>query len=57
MKNKNELIDLYVLYRNYIFSINEIEEYGDKYGDTKEIIQMYEEKLQEYDIKIKKKNI
>lgn len=47
MKNVEDLITLYKL---YLFAIIEREEYGDKYGDTDEIIDMYEEKL-----KIKKK--
>ena len=33
------------LYRNYLFALQEREEYGDKYGDTDEIIKQYEEKL------------
>lgn len=43
----NELI----LYRNYLFALKEREEYGDKYGDTDEIIKNYEENL---NIKVKK---
>jgi len=39
-----------ILYRNYLFALQTREEFGDKYGDTDEIIDMYEEKL-----KIKKK--
>jgi hypothetical protein len=37
--------DLLMLYRNYIFALQERQEYGDKYGDTEEIIKQYEEKL------------
>jgi hypothetical protein len=37
--------DLLTLYRNYLFAIQERQEYGDKYGDTDELMQMYEEKL------------
>ncbi|MBR2712708.1 MAG: hypothetical protein IKE73_03270 [Bacilli bacterium] len=37
--------DLLVLYRNYLFAIQEREEFGDKYGDTDELIKMYEMKL------------
>ena len=43
--------DLLMLYRNYLFAIREREEFGDKYGDTEEIIKEYEKKL-----KIKKDN-
>ena len=43
----NELI----LYRNYLFALKEREEYGDRYGDTDEIIKNYEEDLK---IKVKK---
>ena len=37
--------DLLTLYRNYLFAIQERQEYGDKYGDTDELMQMYEKKL------------
>lgn len=37
--------ELLNLYRNYIFAIKEREEYGSKYGDTDEIIEIYENKL------------
>ena len=37
--------DLLMLYRNYLFAIQERREYGDKYGDTDELMRMYEEKL------------
>jgi hypothetical protein len=40
-----EMIDLLTLYKNYLFALREREEYGDKYGDTDEIIKMYEMKL------------
>lgn len=43
-------LELLMLYRNYLFALQTREEFGDKYGDTYEIIDMYEEKL-----KIKKK--
>ena len=39
---KNNLLDVY---RNYLFAIQERIEYGDKYGDTDFIIEMYENKL------------
>ena len=42
MKNEKDLL---TLYRNYIFALQERQEYGDKYGDTDEIIKQYEEKL------------
>ena len=37
--------DLLTLYKNYIFALQEREEYGEQYGDTDEIIKQYEEKL------------
>ena len=38
-------LELLMLYRNYLFALQTREEFGDKYGDTDEIIDMYEEKL------------
>ena len=38
-------LELLILYRNYIFALQTREEYGDKYGDTDEIIKIYEKKL------------
>lgn len=37
--------DLLTLYKNYIFALQTREEFGEKYGDTDEIIKQYEEKL------------
>ncbi len=48
-----EEIDLFELYRNYIFSIEERKEYGDQYGDTEEILSIYEKKLEKV---LKKEN-
>lgn len=39
-------LELLMLYRNYLFALQTREEFGDKYGDTDEIIKMYEEKLE-----------
>ena len=50
-KEKNRLTNLYNIYRNYLFAIREREEFGNKYGDTDELIMMYEKKLQEHGIK------
>lgn len=47
--------NLLELYRNYLFALQEREEYGDKYGDTDEIIEIYEKKLKENGIKVKEK--
>lgn len=33
------------IYNNYIHLIQNNQEYGDKYGDTKELIEIYEKKL------------
>ena len=45
--------NLLELYKNYLFALQTIEEYGDKYGDTKVIIEYYEEQLK---IKVRGKN-
>ena len=37
--------NLLELYRNYLFALQEREEYGDKYGDTDELINQYEKNL------------
>lgn len=37
--------DLLMLYRNYLFAIQERQEYGDRYGDTDELMEMYEKRL------------
>lgn len=43
--------DILLLYRNYLFSLQEREEYGDLYGDTEEIIKYYEETLEQEKVK------
>lgn len=48
-----EEIDLLILYRNYLSSLQIREEMGEQYGDTQELIQMYEEKLGKYLVKKK----
>ena len=42
------------IYKNYLYALKTREEYGNKYGDTKELIKMYEETLEKEGIKIKK---
>ncbi len=42
---KEQLHDLLNVYRNYLFAIQVRKEFGDKYGDTKEIMEYYEELL------------
>ena len=42
MTNKDKL----ELYLNYLRAIQYHQEYGDKYGDTKELIEIYEKKLE-----------
>jgi hypothetical protein len=37
--------DLLELYRNYLFALQEREEYGNRYGDTDELIETYEKTL------------
>lgn len=46
--------DLLTLYRNYLFALQEREEYGDTYGDTDELMEMYEDVLEEHKIKVKR---
>ena len=48
MKNK---LDLMTLYRNYLFALAERRQYGDIYGDTDEMINMYERLLEKGNIK------
>lgn len=47
--------DLLTLYRNYLFALKEREEYGDTYGDTDEIMKMYEDELEKQGVKVKVK--
>ena len=53
-KNK-KLIDLLTLYINYLHLIEYHKKYGDKYGDTTKLIEIYEEELINNNIKIKKR--
>lgn len=47
MKEKdNNVLSIIVLYKIYLYAIREREEYGDLYGDTDEIIRLYEEELE-----------
>lgn len=48
--------ELLTLYKLYLYALREREEYGDKYGDTDELIKMYEEKLIKEKVKIKGDN-
>ena len=54
--NKKILLNIFIIYRNYLFAIQERNEFGDIYGDTEEIVQIYENELQKHGIKILKKN-
>ena len=47
--------ELLELYRNYLFALQEQREYGEKYGDTKELIEMYEDRLEKQGVKVKVK--
>ena len=38
--------DKLTLYRNYLATLEYHQEYGNKYGDTKELIEIYEKKLE-----------
>jgi hypothetical protein len=52
MNNNKNILELY---KNYLHSIQIREEFEDKYGDTEELIKMYEYELKEYSIKLIKK--
>lgn len=43
--NNLEVEDKLLLFRNYQFALQERQEYGTMYGDTDEIIEMYEKRL------------
>ena len=45
--------DLLELYYNYLFALKEREEYGNTYGDTDELMKMYEDELKRQGIKVK----
>lgn len=38
--------DTLQIYKNYLYALREKEKYGDKYGDTDEMIKMYENILE-----------
>ena len=44
--------ELLTLYKLYLYALHKRKEYGDKYGDTDELIKMYEEKLIKEKVKI-----
>ena len=50
---KTEL-ELFELYRNYLFALGERQEFGDLYGDTEQLIEMYEDRLEKAKVKVKK---
>ena len=41
----NEKLELLTIYRNYLYSLEARKEFGDKYGDSDELIDIYEKKL------------
>ena len=41
------MIDIYIIYKNYLHALEIRKQYGDQYGDTDEIINMFEEILKE----------
>ena len=51
MNNKEKKLEVLTLYKNYLYAIEVYREYGEIYGDTKELIKMYEEKLKKFNIK------
>ena len=52
------MMNIFELYLNYLFSLEERRKYGDKYGDTLELIEIYEEYLEEKGVlkRTRKKN-
>lgn len=44
-RTKNDRLNELEIYRNYLFALQEREEYGDKYGDTDELMEIYKNKL------------
>ena len=52
MENKKEgQIDILTIYSNYLHTLEYNNEYGDKYGDSLELIKFYEERLKIHSIK------
>ena len=46
------------IYKNYLYALRIREEFNDKYGDTDELIEIYEKELEDYSIKfVKSKSI
>ena len=54
-KDYKNTLEILLIYNNYIHSLETRKEYGILYGDTDELIQDYENKLKEKNIKIIKK--
>lgn len=52
------MMNIFELYLNYLFALEERKEYGDKYGDTLELIEMYEKELEKNGVlkRTRKKN-
>ena len=48
--------DLFIIYSNYLHALVERREYGDKYGDTEELIEAYEKQLEKVLVKKQEKN-
>lgn len=44
-------LDLMRLYLNYLFALDQRRLHGEKYGDTLELIKIYEEHLEQYGVK------
>ena len=49
--DKNENLEILTIYKNYLYSIEERKTYDDLYGDTDELMLLYEEELEKYNIK------
>ena len=52
MNSNDKLIDVLMIYNNYLHTLQYRKEFGDKYGDTEELIKIYEKKLKKYNVKV-----
>ena len=55
MNTNDNLIDILMIYKNYLHALQYRKEFGDRYGDTEELIKTYEKKLEKYKVKIMEK--
>ena len=48
--NNDKKKELLTIYKLYLYAVHEYQEHGDKYGDTDELINMYEKILTDNNI-------